>query len=259
MNRSGLRRATHPDPQVPARNLPNMNPKLWTAPCRGRAPNHLLRSLAWLVPLTLTSVLLSGPARALPLISEVFYDAVGSDDGQSFIEISGTPGESLDGFTLEGVNGANGDVGPILVLTGAIGANGLFVVADARSDGTSAVSLADLLLNFDFQNGPDSIVLSDGQFAVDALGYGVFALGEIFAGEGTPAIDPAAGSSLARRFADLDSDDNSADFIALETPTPGIAAFQVPEPGSGALAYAGLFTLGWLRRAVSRNRVRARR
>lgn len=235
-----------------------MNPKLWTASYRGRAPHQPLRSLAWLVPLALAGALPSGPARALPLISEVFYDAVGSDDGLSFIEISGTPGESLDGFTLEGVNGANGDVAPILVLSGVIGANGLFVVADARSDGTSAVALADLLLNFDFQNGPDSIVLTDGEFAVDALGYGVFALGEIFAGEGTPAIDPPAGSSLARRFADLDSDDNAADFIALETPTPGSAAFQVPEPGSGALAFAGLFTLGWLRRTVSRNPSTAR-
>ena len=31
-------------------------------------------------------------AVAFPLISEVFYDAVGSDDGQSFVELYATPG-----------------------------------------------------------------------------------------------------------------------------------------------------------------------
>lgn len=230
-----------------------MFPSHRTASFHGRASQHRVRWLFWLIPLVSLAALPAPPARALPLISEIYYDAVGSDDGQSFIEISGLPGESLDGFTLEGVNGSNGEVGPLLVLSGSIGANGLFVVADARSDGTSAVVLADLLLNFDFQNGPDSIVLTDGQFALDAVGYGVFAVGEIFAGEGTPALDPAAGSSLARRFADVDTDDNAADFIVLDAPTPGFASFQnVPEPGSGALAYAGLFALGWLRRAVGR-------
>jgi hypothetical protein len=230
-----------------------MNASIRPAPVKGSVSQVLLRSIGWLIPLALVVALPVAPALALPLISEVFYDAIGSDDGQSFIEISGTPGESLDGFTLEGVNGSNGAVGPVLVLSGVIGASGLFVVADARSDGTSDVALADLLLNFDLQNGPDSVVLTDGFVAIDALGYGVFGPGEIFAGEGSPAVDPAAGLSLARVFADLDTDDNAMDFIALDVPTPGVASFQsVPEPGTGALAYAGLFALGCLRRSVRR-------
>ena len=62
------------------------------------------------------------------------------------------------------------------------------------------------------------------------MGYGVFGLGEVFAGEGAPAPDPAAGQSIARLFANLDTDDNAGDFAALASPTPGTGAVQVPEP-----------------------------
>jgi hypothetical protein len=76
---------------------------------------------------------------------------------------------------------------------------------------------------------------------VDAIGYGVFGPNEVFAGEGVPTPDVPAGSSLARRFANVDTDDNAADWIALATPTPGIAPFQaVPEPTAGALLASGL-------------------
>jgi hypothetical protein len=92
-----------------------------------------------------------------------------------------------------------------------------------------------------------------GESVVDALGYGVFDVGEIFAGEGSPADDPPAGWSLARVFADVDTDDNSADFVALETPTPGSAAFAVvPEPSAGPLLAGGLLALARLRRRFRR-------
>ena len=191
---------------------------------------------------------LPATAGALPLISEVFYDAVGSDDGLSFVEISGVPGSDLSGYTLEGVNGSNGGVGPVLALAGAIPADGLFVVADDLGGGVSSVAEADLILNFDFQNGPDSIVLALGGSAVDAVGYGVFGPGEVFAGEGSPAEDPPAGWSLARVFADLDTDDNAVDFVALEIPTPGAAPFAVPEPSAGPLLAGALLLLGVLGR-----------
>ena len=190
----------------------------------------------------------TGGAGATPLLSEVFYDATGSDDGQSFVELWGTPGLALDGFTLEGVNGSNGSVTGTLALSGSVGANGLFLIADRRSDVTTDVSGADLLLNFDFQNGPDSVVLRDGAGAiVDALGYGVFDMGEVFAGEGNPAPDAPADSSLARRFADLDTNDNAFDFV-VGAPTPGVAELAVPEPNTAALLGVGLAGLAWRRR-----------
>ena len=196
--------------------------------------------------IAIATIVVSAPAGALPLLSEVFYDAVGSDNGLSFVELYGTPGTTLDGVTLEGVNGSNGAVGPVLVLTGAIPADGIFVVADDQGDGTSAVAGADLVLNFDFQNGPDSVVLRVDGMIADALGYGVFDLDEIFAGEGSPAPDPPAGTSLARAFADLDTDDNAADFVALATPTPGSAPLlAVPEPSPALLASLGIAWLAW--------------
>ena len=204
-------------------------------------------------------VWLAVPATAAPLISEVFYDATGSDNGLSFVELWGAPGTSLDGLTLEGVNGTNGAITPSVSLSGVIGAGGLFVVADDDGTGTTLVPGADLILNFDFQNGPDSVLLRDAGGVLDALGYGSFGVGEVFAGEGSPAPDAPADSALARVFANADTDDNLADFVVL-APTPGTAPLApIPEPGTLALVTAGLAALTGVSRArADRSRPRAR-
>ena len=64
-------------------------------------------------------------ASAAPLISEAFYDAVGSDNGLSFVELYGEPGSSLDGLFLEGINGANGSAGPTIALSGVFPVDGI--------------------------------------------------------------------------------------------------------------------------------------
>jgi hypothetical protein len=201
----------------------------------------LWTAAAWLAP---------APAAALPLISEVLYDAAGSDDGSVFVELYGAPGASLDGLTLEGVNGAGGAVTIAIALSGTIPADGFFVLADVTGGGVSFVPEADLLANFDLQNGPDSVVLRSDTSVIDALGYGAFDPGDVFAGEGTPAADPAAGSSLARHFADLDTGDNAADFGVLADPTPGTGPVQtVPEPAPWLLVAGGLVAARPRRRA----------
>lgn len=46
-------------------------------------------------------------------------------------------------------------------------------------------TIADLLANFDFQNGPDSVELWGGEALIDAFGNGAFDPDEIFAGRGS--------------------------------------------------------------------------
>ena len=183
------------------------------------------------------------PRAAAVQISEVLYDATGTDNGKVFVELWGLPGTSLDGYTLEGVNGGDGAVGPTLTLSGAIPGDGFFVVSD--TDGTATqVANSDLTLNFDFQNGPDSVVLRNqlGQ-VLDALGYGVFGATDVFAGEGQAAPGAVNGQSLARLFANRDTNDNLADFGVLDTPTPGSGPLAAPEPGLAVLLAVAVFAL----------------
>ncbi len=208
-----------------------------------------------LVITTLLLALAPQRASAAPLISEVLYDAIGSDNGLVFVELYGEPGASLDGLFLEGINGANGSAGPTIALSGVFPADGIWLLADDVGDGTSLVPGADLIANVDFQNGPDAIVLRTASAVLDAVGYGVFGMGEIFAGEGTAAADAPAGSSLARLFANLDTNDNAVDFIVLGAPTPGYAPLNaVPEPSTAALLAVGLLGLAWSARVRTPHR-----
>ena len=208
------------------------------------------RTIHFLLASALAAGLAAPSARAVQ-ISEVLYDATGSDNGKVFVELWGAAGTSLEGYKLEGVNGGDGAVGPTLALTGTIPADGFFVVGD--TDGTaSQVANVDLVLNFDLQNGPDSVVLRDALGnALDSLGYGTFAASDVFAGEGSSAPGAAAGQSVARLFANRDTNDNAADFGLLDLPTPGTGPIAAPEPALAATLAAALGSLGALRRRTS--------
>ncbi|GMV40888.1 MAG: hypothetical protein AMXMBFR64_26040 [Myxococcales bacterium] len=153
------------------------------------------------------------------VLNEVLYNAQGSDT-TAFVELLGEPGLPLDGFSLVGINGANGQEYNVIALVGSIGDDGLFVVGKTGSISEVVAASDQISTLADYQNGPDSIQLRWGAQVVDAFGYGSFA-GAIFAGEGAPAPVAPEGSSHGRDAVGTDTDDNSKDFHAYATWTPG--------------------------------------
>ena len=190
------------------------------------------------------AAMLSVPSlQAQTIISELLYDAASTDNGNVFVELFGTPGTVLDGWLLEGVNGSDGSVYRSVVLAGVIPADGVFLIGDDSGDGSTLISDADLVLEIDFQNGPDSVVLRNGATVLDALGYGDFT-GQVFAGEGNAAPDAPSGSSLARHNPLLDTNNNFNDFMVLDLTTPGaVPVSAVPVPPAVALFLSGIIGL----------------
>jgi len=182
--------------------------------------------------------------QAQLIISEIYYDAEGTDNGHVFVELMGLACTDLTGYSLLGINGLDGSTYKTVPLFGSIPEDSIFVIGDDDGTGNTAVLNVDLITDVDFQNGPDSIQLWDGASLLDAVGYGDFS-SAVFAGEGVPAMDASAGTSLARRVPFGDTDNNAADFIVLDMPTPGtLASFEVPLPGTLGLFAAGLLMGG---------------
>lgn len=199
----------------------------------------------------------SSLCQAQVLISEVLYDASGTDAGNVFVELYGIPGMSLDGFLLQGINGSTGTPYKDVFLSGVIPSDGVFVIADDDSGGATSVPNADLIVDVDFQNGPDSIQLNDGSAVVDALGYGDFTTA-IFAGEGSAAPVTASGESLARVSGLVDTDNNAVDFEILATPTPGsVPVSTVPLPAAAWLFISGIAVLAARGRRLTGKTARA--
>ncbi len=196
--------------------------------------------------------LIGSTAVASPVISELFYDAPGSDAGLVFVELFGAPGDSLDGLLLEGVNGSGGTVYKSISLSGAFPLDGVFVIGD-ENGGSTQVAGADFIADVDFQNGPDSVVLRNAVAQLDAVAYGSFEAGDVFAGEGTAAPAAAAGASIARFNPWVDTGDNGADFVLLDVPTPGAvpALSAVPLPASAVLFASGFVSLLISRRGLA--------
>ena len=202
---------------------------------------------------TLTSF--AGEAEASPsegetkkpeflLINEVLYDSAESDsDGNVFVELYGGAGGDLAGYVLRLVNGADGAATDEIVFPvgSLIPDDGFFVVADSKTGNASETNVAnaDFIDNFDPQNGPDSIqLLNASGVLIDVVGYGegLFAsdADDNLLYEGSPAQTAGVGKSLSR-VAATDTGNNSADFVANETPSPGNGDVSGPE-NSNAVA-----------------------
>ncbi len=171
-------------------------------------------------------------------INEVLYDLPGSDGtGSLFIELRGPVNADLSGMEIRLINGDGGKLTQSIVLpTGArIGESGLFVIADQSSgiEKNTMVVNANAIIDFDPQNGPDSVqLLGANGILLDVLGYGsplpALDAEGIAMFEKNPAPDAPAGSSLSRLPDAADNDDNSIDFVINETPSPGDKEVIVP-------------------------------
>jgi len=152
-------------------------------------------------------------------LNELYYDGSGTDV-DTFVELRGPAGTLLDGLTLVGVNGNGGDITKTVAVAGIVGADGLWVV---MKDGAAAAWKAEadrIDAKLEFENGPDSVQLRFGDLVVDAVGYGDFSGGKVFAGEGNPAPDVASEHALGRDPLGSDTDDNATDWHDL-APSPG--------------------------------------
>jgi hypothetical protein len=69
----------------------------------------------------------------------------------------------------------------------------------------------------------------------------VFGATDVVAGEGNAAPAAGAGQSLARFFANRDTNDNAADFGLLDAPTPGSGPLAAPEPSAALLLALAMF------------------
>lgn len=187
------------------------------------------------------------PASAPVKISEVLYDAVGQDEGRTFIELVGPVGTDISGWRLMGVDPDSGQSELIFMFPpGALFSDegnslGLLVVADTNASEITYVTPTDYTASsVNLPNGKYNIQLKDiDGSVVDALGYDAVSPGSSFnfghfAGEGSPAGNSGEGYSLARHpDGNSDTDDNAADFEP-QAPNPGVAVGVQPTPTPGA-------------------------
>ncbi|MFA4972080.1 MAG: hypothetical protein WC683_05670 [bacterium] len=165
------------------------------------------------------------------MINEVMYDAIGSDtNGDVFVELLGESGGDISDYKILFINGEDGAISDTIELPeGAlVGDDGIYLIADAKTGepGVSNVEGAELVLNFDPQNGPDCIQLLDAEgLLLDSLGYGSplvsLATNGLACHEGGAAMDVASGISLSRSGG-VDTGENQLDFQPMDIPSPGI-------------------------------------
>lgn len=120
---------------------------------------------------------LAAVATADVRLNELLLNPPGSDNGQEFFELSGTPGQSLNGMWLvviEGDGTAGGVVDKVIDLNGfSLGSNGLFLWRDAISvidtsldagvqgpDAGTTINVADF--DPDIENGSNTYLLVSG-------------------------------------------------------------------------------------------------
>ncbi len=154
-------------------------------------------------------------ASAAIVLSEVFYDASGSDNGLEWVEIKNADSASVDlsGYCVG--NGGTSYTYSLVQLSGTVAAGGVFVVGGTTSSAANANPTFDQALDFspDFQNSGstgDGVALFDmpcssvgsSTVPIDAVVYGsnnnTGLIDETGAANAPEVADAPAGSSIER-------------------------------------------------------------
>jgi len=197
--------------------------------------------------LVLTAGLFQAQAIAAPVIQEVLYNPIGTDEvngaegGYYFTELFSHQAVDLTGWSLVGWDAVLGVIRGSNVYYFEAGTviNGIMVIGGIRVPEADYVDAA-----VDWYNIHTAVQLRDSSnIIIDAVQYGT---GPFSGGEGTPTNEVTPGWSLSRDEFGTDTNDNNNDFTALSTPTPGMGPVA-PEPVSSTLFIAGAATLGFRR------------
>lgn len=181
--------------------------------------------LAWNAPLAcvLTEMCASGacvpkpPAVKLAVNELALWpNPAANAPVEVFVELAGPANTDLAGWTLTWV-GPAGEA--TVTLAGKLTATGFFVVAHPKATAATLAKAQQQSAAIQPPAGTYAVLLRFGKTLVDAVAWGVGAVG----GEGSAAAVPGQIQSLGRDAKSLDSGDNSKDFALFKAPTPGSA------------------------------------
>ncbi|MBN1794314.1 MAG: lamin tail domain-containing protein [Candidatus Omnitrophica bacterium] len=173
-------------------------------------------------------------AEAMVVISEIYYDHPGDDEGHEFVELYNNSDEVVDLTHWEIQWAGNEFAQRGVEISGTIAPHGYFLIGGDFTLADFGVE-PDMIYNFDFQNGgsaTDGIRLYDGIEYYDTILYDSpnanTLPGDLGWGGATFAPDVTQGHSLAREKVFRDTDEMN-DFIELTTPQPDNSSVQKPK------------------------------
>ena len=188
--------------------------------------------------LALSITLLACQAWGDVILSEVFYDAVGSDNGLEWVELYNNGSASVDLSSYSLGNGGTNYTTSTVQLSGTIAAGGFFILGGPTSSALNFNPTFDQQVNFspDFQNATgttaDGVALfnvptiTSSTVPIDAVIYGTNNDNDLLDETGNPGAvdvgDAPAGSSLQRT--------NLSTWAINSNPNPGNSLFEASLP-----------------------------
>jgi hypothetical protein len=232
---------------------------------------RLARTRAVLAPATALLatlvLLLTASASATPILSEVFLDPSGADDGSEWVEIFNDGGTPIDlsGYSL-GWGGLDYTTGTVQLAAIVLLPGQYFVVGGPTSDASNGDPVYDQVANFtpDLENsGPsqpaDGVALFDVPAAliapatvpIDAFIYA----GPVRSTNSNGLLDEsglAGAVDFVRRppFSGYSAEFDGVTWSRQNSPTPN-AGPLTPEPSTALCLLLGLCFLGWAKRGHS--------